>query len=138
VLNWGDARPGNIIYQGFNPAAVVDWEMAALGPREIDVAWMIFIHRFFQDIGKMFNHPGLSDFLRREDVVSQYQEITGHVVRDLDFYLVYAALRHAIVMARIKRRMIHFDGEAVPADPDDYVLHRPSLDAMITGRYEWD
>lgn len=138
VLNWGDARPGNIIYQGFTPAAVVDWEMAALGPREIDLAWMIFIHRFFQDIGKAYHHPGLPDFLRREDVVSRYQDVTGHVVRDLDFYLVYAALRHAIVMARIKRRMIHFDGEPVPADPDDYVLHRPTLDAMITGRYEWD
>ncbi|HEX3788421.1 MAG TPA: phosphotransferase family protein [Pseudonocardiaceae bacterium] len=138
VLNWGDARPGNVIYQGFKPAAVLDWEMAALGPREVDVAWMIFIHRFFQDIGKMFNHPGLPDFLRRADVVESYQEATGHTLRHLDFYLLYAALRHAIVMARIKRRMIHFDGDAVPDNPDDYVLHRDTLDAMITGRYSWD
>jgi aminoglycoside phosphotransferase (APT) family kinase protein len=138
VLNWGDARPGNVIYQDFTPAAVLDWEMATLGPREIDLAWMIFIHRFFQDIGKMFDHPGLPDFMRRADVVAQYADETGHTPRDLDFYLTYAALRHAIVMARIKRRMIHFDGEAVPADPDDYVLHRASLDAMITGTYEWD
>jgi aminoglycoside phosphotransferase (APT) family kinase protein len=138
VLNWGDARPGNVIYQGFSPAAVLDWEMAALGPREIDVTWMIFIHRFFQDVAKMFHHPGLPDFMRRDDVVAWYRELTGHEPRDLDFYLVYAALRHAIVMARIRRRMIHFDGEAVPADPDDYVLHRTTLDAMITGRYDWD
>ena len=138
VLNWGDARPGNVLYQGFTPVAVLDWEMAALGPREIDLAWMIFIHRFFQDIGKMFGHPGLPDFLRREDVVARYRDATGHEPRDLDFYLLYAALRHAIVMARIKRRMIHFDGDTVPDHPDDYVLHRPTLDAMITGTYEWD
>ena len=39
VLSWGDARIGNIIYAGFEPAAVLDWEMAALGPRELDVSW---------------------------------------------------------------------------------------------------
>ncbi len=138
VLNWGDARPGNVIYQEFTPAAVLDWEMAALAPREVDVAWLIFIHRFFQDIGAMFGHPGLADFLRRADVEAGYRDATGHVPRDMDFYLLYAALRHAIVMARIKRRMIHFDGETVPDHPDDYVLHRACLDAMITGTYEWD
>ena len=39
VLSWGDARVGNIIYRGFEPAAVLDWEMASLGPRELDLAW---------------------------------------------------------------------------------------------------
>lgn len=29
VLSWGDARIGNVIYDGFEPAAVLDWEMAA-------------------------------------------------------------------------------------------------------------
>ncbi|HWC78408.1 MAG TPA: phosphotransferase family protein [Pseudonocardiaceae bacterium] len=137
VLNWGDARPGNIIFDEFTPVAVLDWEMAALGPRELDLGWLIFIHRFFQDIAEMFDHPGLPDFLRREDVLTCYRDRTGHVPRDLDFYLVYAALRHAIVMARIKRRMIHFHEDTVPADPDDYVLHRASLDAMLSGTYEW-
>jgi aminoglycoside phosphotransferase (APT) family kinase protein len=44
VLSWGDARIGNIIYDGFTPVAVLDWEMAALGPREVDVGWFIFLH----------------------------------------------------------------------------------------------
>ena len=137
VLNWGDARPGNIIYDGFTPVAVLDWEMAALGPRELDLGWLVFIHRFFQDIAGMFDQPGLPDFLRREDVVRCYRDRTGHVPRDLDFYVVYAAVRHAIVMARIKRRMIHFQEDTVPADPDDYVLHRAGLDALLSGTYEW-
>ena len=137
VLNWGDARPGNIIFDGFTPVAVLDWEMAALGPRELDLGWLVFIHRFFQDIAGMFDHPGLPDFLRREDVVACYRDRTGHEPRDLDFYVVYAAVRHAIVMARIKRRMIHFDEDTVPDDPDDYVLHRASLDALLSGTYEW-
>jgi aminoglycoside phosphotransferase (APT) family kinase protein len=138
VLSWGDARIGNIIYQGFEPAAVLDWEMAALGPRELDVSWFIFLHRFFQDIAQFFGQPGLPGFLRRSDVQRCYQELTGYQLRDMDFYLTYAALRHAIVMARIKRRMIHFGEDQVPADPDDYVMHRVALEELLAGTYRWD
>ncbi len=138
VLSWGDARIGNIIYQGFEPAAVLDWEMAALGPRELDVSWFIFLHRFFQDIAQFFGQPGLPGFLRRSDVQRCYQELTGYQLRDMDFYLTYAALRHAIVMARIKRRMIHFGEDQVPADPDDYVMHRAALEELLAGTYRWD
>jgi aminoglycoside phosphotransferase (APT) family kinase protein len=138
VLSWGDARIGNIIYQGFEPAAVLDWEMAALGPRELDVGWFVFLHRFFQDIAQFFGLPGLPGFLRRSDVERGYQELAGCPVRDMDFYLTYAALRHAIVMARIKRRMIHFGEDQVPADPDDYVMHRAALEELLAGTYRWD
>ena len=138
VLSWGDSRIGNIIYQGFEPAAVLDWEMAALGPRELDVSWFIFLHRFFQDIAQFFGLPGLPSFLRRSEVEHCYQELTGYQLRDMDFYLTYAALRHAIVMARIKRRMIHFGEDEVPPDTDDYVMHRAALDEMLAGTYRWD
>jgi aminoglycoside phosphotransferase (APT) family kinase protein len=135
---WGDARIGNTIYQGFEPAAVLDWKMAALGPRELDVGWFVFLHRFFQDIAEFFEQPGLPDFLRRSDVERCYQELTGWPLRDMDFYLTYAAVRHAIVMARIKRRMIHFGEDEPPGDPDDYVMHRASLEKLLAGTYRWD
>src|SRR5260221_68613 len=117
VLCWGDARIGNIIYRGFEPAAVLDWEMAALGPRELDVSWFVFLHRFFQDIAEFFELDGLPDFLRRSDVERCYTELSGWTLRDMDFYLTYAALRHAIVMARVKRRMIPFCADQGSCDP---------------------
>lgn len=138
VLSWGDARPGNIMFGDFDPVAVLDWEMAAIGPRELDVAWTVLIHRFFQDIATRFDQPGLPDFMRRSDVERLYEEFTGHRVRDLDWYLMYAALRHGIVMARIKRRMIHFGEDTDTADRDDYVMHRPLLQALLDGTYAWD
>ena len=138
VLTWGDARIGNILYQGFEPVAVLDWEMAALGPRELDLGWFIFLHRFFQDIAEFFGVEGLPGFLRRSDVERCYQELTGWPPRDMDFYLTYAAFRHAIIMARIRRRMIHFGEDEVPADPDDYVMHRASLEQLLAGTYRWD
>ncbi|MEV5835427.1 phosphotransferase family protein [Nocardia sp. NPDC052112] len=138
VLSWGDARPANIIYDGIDPAAVIDWEMAALGPRELDVAWIIYMHAFFQFLANMHGAAGLPDFLRRDDVVACYQEISGHELRDLDFFLVYSAVRHAIAMARGKVRMIKFGEDVVPQDPDDYIMQRPLLAALLNGTSKWE
>lgn len=138
VLSWGDARPGNIIYDQFTPVAVLDWEMAAIAPREVDLAWVVFLHRFFQDIAAVFEMPGIPDFCRRDDIVATYESLSGHAVRDFDWYLVYAALRHAVVMSQVKRRMIHFGEEQQPDDPDDYVMHSSALKQLLDGAYSWD
>lgn len=131
VLCWGDARPGNILFDGFTPAAVLDWEMATLAPRELDVGWHVFIHRFFQDIAAVFELPGLPDLGRPDQVAATYERHSGHQVRNLDWFVVYAALRHGIVMSQIKRRMVHFGEEERPAHPDDHVMHRAALEQLI-------
>ena len=84
-------RASIAIYQSFEPVAVLDWEMASLGPRELDVGWFVFLHRFFQDIAEVFGLDGIPDFLRRSDVEQCYQELSGYPPRDMDFYLTYAA-----------------------------------------------
>ncbi|WP_328934754.1 MULTISPECIES: phosphotransferase family protein [unclassified Streptomyces] len=135
VLNWGDARIGNVVYDGFDPVAVLDWEMAALAPREVDLGWTVYLHRFFQDLTVAFGQPGLPEFFRRDRVEARYAELTGHTPRDMEFYTLYAALRHAIVMLRIAYRQVHFGEAAVPADPDTLILHHDSLRAMVQGSY---
>ncbi|MFD4528932.1 phosphotransferase family protein [Streptomyces sp. NPDC058470] len=135
VLNWGDARIGNVIYDGFEPVAVLDWEMAAPAPREVDLGWTVYLHRFSQDLTVSFGQAGLPDFLRRDRVERRYAELTGHTPRDMDFYTLYAALRHAIVMLRIAYRQAHFGEVAVPRDPDTLILHHGSLRAMVQGSY---
>ncbi|MGQ4433236.1 phosphotransferase family protein [Streptomyces sp. SAS_260] len=135
VLNWGDARIGNVVYDGFDPVAVLDWEMAALAPREVDLGWTVYLHRFFQDLTVAFGQPGLPEFFRRDRVEARYAELTGHTPRDMEFHTLYAALRHAIVMLRIAYRQVHFGEAAVPADPDTLILHHDSLRAMVQGSY---
>ncbi|MER5941515.1 phosphotransferase family protein [Streptomyces sp. NPDC001928] len=135
VLNWGDARIGNIVYDGFAPAAVLDWEMAALAPREVDLGWTVYLHRFFQDLTVAFGQRGLPEFLRRDRIEARYADLTGHTPRDMDFHTLYAALRHAVVMLRIAYRQAHFGEVAVPADPDTLILHHGSLRAMVQGSY---
>ncbi|MFJ5309179.1 phosphotransferase family protein [Streptomyces sp. NPDC088350] len=135
VLNWGDARIGNVVYDGFDPVAVLDWEMAAPAPREVDLGWTVYLHRFFQDLTVAFGQAGLPEFFRRDRVEARYAELTGHTPRDMDFYTLYAALRHAIVMLRIAYRQAYFGEVAVPADPDTLILHHGSLRAMVQGSY---
>ncbi|MEU9333384.1 phosphotransferase family protein [Streptomyces sp. NPDC048290] len=135
VLSWGDARIGNIVYDGFRPAAVLDWEMAAPAPREVDLGWTIYLHRFFQDLTTASGQPGLPDLLRRDRVERRYARLTGHTPRAMDFYLLYACLRHAIVMLRVAYRQAYFGEVAVPADPDTLILHHGTLRAMVEGGY---
>jgi aminoglycoside phosphotransferase (APT) family kinase protein len=135
MVSWGDSRIGNIMYRDFEPVAVLDWEMAGHGPREIDLAWMIFLHRFFQDLAEQFGLPGMPHFMRTAEVVASYEAASGHTVRDLEWYMLYAALRHAIVMFRITRRQILFGEATMPENPDHAFIHHPTLAAMIDGSY---
>ncbi|MGA4843212.1 phosphotransferase family protein [Streptomyces sp. G45] len=135
VVNWGDARVGNVVYAGFEPVAVLDWEMACTGPREVDLGWTVYLHRFFQDLTVSLGQPGLPDFLRRDRVEERYAELTGHRPRAMDFFTLYAALRHAIVMLRVAHRQVHFGEVTPPDDPDALIPHRASLAAMVRGDY---
>ena len=135
VISWGDSRIGNVLYDGFRPAALLDWEMAGLGPRELDLGWLCFMHAFFQNIADMAEQPGLPDFLRLSDVAAVYERASGHSPRDLVWHFTYAALRHGIVMARIQRRMIHFGQAQWEEDPDTVIPHRNLLEGLLGGTW---
>jgi len=135
VVCWGDARIGNILFDDFEPVAVLDWELATIGAREMDLAWMTFLHRFFEDIAAAANLPGLPGFLRRDDLAAAYAARTGHTPQHLDFHTCYAALQHAIIMLRIQTRAVHFGQAEQPDDPDSMILHRATLEAMLDGTY---
>jgi aminoglycoside phosphotransferase (APT) family kinase protein len=135
VISWGDARIGNMIFRDFEPVAVLDWEMVATGPREVDMGWMIYLHRFLDDIALQAGLPGMRHFMRLEDVAATYEAMSGHPPRDLEFYTLYAALRHAIVMSRVARRQVLFGEIAMPDDPDDMIMHRATVEEMLAGTY---
>jgi aminoglycoside phosphotransferase (APT) family kinase protein len=135
VLAWGDARIGNVMFQGTRPVGVFDWEMAAVGPRELDVAWLIWAHRNFEDIATELNLPGMPHFLRRDDVVDTYQQLTGHELAGIDFYLAYAAVQFGIVYLRVGRRAVHFGEREMPDDPDELLINRGPLQRIVAGTY---
>lgn len=135
VVSWGDSRIGNIMYQGFAPSAVLDWEMGGLAPREIDIAWMIFLHSFFENIARQAGLPGMPDFLQSKRVAATYEELSGYAPKNLEFYEMYAAIRHGIVMARVFARQVHFGEAEFGDDVDQPIMHRDLIEKMLDGSY---
>ncbi|HEU0192152.1 MAG TPA: phosphotransferase family protein [Mycobacterium sp.] len=134
VLCWGDARIGNVMYRDFRPVAVLDWEQAALAPRELDIAWLIFAHKVFQEIAEMATLPGLPDVLTEDDVRAAYRRLTGVELGELHWFYVYSALMWAVVFMRTGARRIHF-GEMPKPDkttcPESLFYHGGLLKRLI-------
>ncbi len=134
VLAWGDSRIGNVLYQDFRPVAVLDWEMATVGPRELDISWIIFAHSVFQELCGLAGMPGLPDVLREEDVRATYRELTGVEVGDLRWFYIYSAVVWCCVFMRTSARRVHF-GEIEASDDPNFVeslfYHGPLLKRLL-------
>ncbi len=139
VISWGDARPGNMLWKNFEVQAVLDWEMATFGPRELDVAWIIYLHKYFQAIAVANGFPTapMPDFLRRDDVVSAYEKLTGYKVRDINWYLAFSLLRLTIPEIRFAKRAIHFGERVADSDPHNYLRNRPLIQGILQGQDVW-
>ncbi|WP_375485908.1 phosphotransferase family protein [uncultured Mycobacterium sp.] len=131
VLLWGDARIGNVLYRDFRPVAVLDWEMVTLGPRELDVAWMIFAHMVFQELAALATLPGLPEVLREDDVRATYRRLTGVELGDLHWFYVYSAVMWACVFMRTGARRVHFGEVDKPDDVESLFYHASLLKRLI-------
>lgn len=131
VLCWGDARVGNVLYRDFKPVAVLDWEMVTLGPRELDVAWMIFAHMVFQELAGLAGLPGLPEVMREDDVRDTYQGLTGVEVGDLHWFYVYSGVMWACVFMRTGARRVHFGEVERPDDVESLFYHAALMKRLI-------
>jgi aminoglycoside phosphotransferase (APT) family kinase protein len=131
VLLWGDARIGNVLYTDFSPVAVLDWEMATIGPREMDVAWSLFSHMLFQELAALADMPGMPSFMQPDDVCATYSALTGVELDDLHWFYVYAALMYGCVFMRTGARRIHFGEMDKPDDVEALFYHGALLKRLI-------
>jgi aminoglycoside phosphotransferase (APT) family kinase protein len=131
VLLWGDARVGNVLYRDFAPVAVLDWEMVTLGPRELDVAWMIYAHMVFQELAGLATLQGLPEVMREEDVRATYQQLTGVEVGDLRWFYVYSGVMWACVFMRTGARRVHFGETEKPDDVESLFYHAGLMKRLI-------
>ncbi len=133
VLVWGDSRIGNVLYQDFRPVAVLDWEMATVGPREFDVAWIIFAHNVFQELCGLAGMPGLPDVLREDDVRATYTKHTGVEVGDLRWFYIYSGVVWCCVFMRTGFRRVHFGEMEQPDDIETLFYHKSLLEKLLEG-----
>ena len=129
-LLWGDARPANVIAVDFRPAALLDWELASIGPPEIDVAWFLEMNRMRTIGADVAPLPG---FLPDEEVVAAYEREAGRRIADLPWHRLFAVLKMAVLMERhlrvaIARGHLRRDHRLLT---DNVALRR--LDSLLRG-----
>ena len=131
VLAWGDSRIGNVLYEDFRPVAVLDWEMATVGPPELDVAWIIFAHMVFQELAGLAGLPGLPDVLREDDVRATYEALTDTTLGDLRWFYVYSGVIWCCVFMRTGARRVRFGEIEKPDDVESMFYHASLLRRLI-------
>ncbi len=111
-LMHGDYQFANVMYHHGAPArlaAIVDWEMGTVGDPKLDLAWMVQSWpsrtRGADPDGDTANptpsemgYVDMRGMPTRAEVVQHYAQVSGRQVDDLDYYLVLAKWKLAIVL----------------------------------------
>ncbi|HEX7522046.1 MAG TPA: phosphotransferase family protein [Acidimicrobiia bacterium] len=102
-LMHGDYQFANVMYHHGAPArlaAIVDWEMGTVGDPKLDLGWTV------QGWPEDTNAPDAAgssyvDMLRmpsRDEVIAHYAEVSGRQVDDIDYYVILAKWKLAVVL----------------------------------------
>jgi aminoglycoside phosphotransferase (APT) family kinase protein len=135
---WGDARLANAMFLGGVVVALLDWEGAAVGPPEVDLAWSLYFCDYFQRIAERHGHSGLPGFMPAGRVVETYADLTGRPPQDMEWHVVYATLRQALTSIRVSERAVIRGQQVQPDDPEDLIADRQFLDDLLSGRASLD
>ncbi|MCW2614474.1 MAG: hypothetical protein JWN08_1468 [Frankiales bacterium] len=120
ALSWGDARVGNLLYAADGAvAAVLDWEMAALAPAEVDLGWWLATDEFYST---RLGVPPLEGVPDTAATVRRWEELAGRRARELGWYRLLAGLRFCIVLVRARDANV---AKGVLADDSAMHTHNP-------------
>jgi aminoglycoside phosphotransferase (APT) family kinase protein len=91
----GDYQFANVIFANEAPArlaAIIDWELATIGDPVLDLAWVLISDDWNADRMDLTGMP------EPADLVERYEETSGRAVTDLDYYLVLARYKMAVLL----------------------------------------
>ena len=91
---WGDARLADVLVQDYKISAALDWEMATLGPGELDLFYHIGVHEYRE---KQQGASALAGIPSEAEQIALYEEFTGQKVRHADFFRVFNAVRSLVI-----------------------------------------
>ena len=123
-LCWGDARLGNVIYQGAQIAGLLDWEMSFLGDPEADLMWWLYVDWMMSE---GYGIPRLAGLPSREETIGHYEELTGTKVEHPLYHEVLAAFYNSIIFFRLAARM---EAMGVPTPTPDFATNNVNSQAL--------
>lgn len=97
----GDYQFANVMFHHGAPArmaAIVDWEMATIGDPLLDLAWVVM---GWPDQGEARGSTGYVDYRgmpNRADLLERYTTVSGRPVDEIDYYVVLARFKMAVVL----------------------------------------
>jgi aminoglycoside phosphotransferase (APT) family kinase protein len=97
-LCWGDARPGNQMFDGTEVIGVFDWEMVSLGNSESDLGWWLFLQHYLTTGVGADLLPGMLD---RDETIALWEQLKGRPASNVDFYERLAGFQFSLVMVRL-------------------------------------
>lgn len=99
----GDYQFANVMYHHGAPArlaAIVDWEMGTVGDPKLDLAWMI--QGWPEDTtapeASTAGYVDMYGMPSRDQVLAHYAGVSGRQVDDIDYYVILARWKLAIVL----------------------------------------
>jgi aminoglycoside phosphotransferase (APT) family kinase protein len=96
-LLWGDVRLGNVVFgDDLAPRAVLDWEMASIGPAESDLAWCTAL----DEMGAHFVEATVPGFLDRDGVVARHAAALGRPLVAFRWFELFALCQAAALNLR--------------------------------------
>lgn len=102
-LCWGDPRIGNVLYApDWSQAALLDWEMASIGPAEMDLAWFVALH----DTAAATAGGDLPGFAAATEMRDRWADRMGREVRAYEWFEVFSLLRAEAIYQRIRTMLL--------------------------------
>jgi aminoglycoside phosphotransferase (APT) family kinase protein len=114
-LCWGDARIGNVLFApDRSVTTVLDWELATIGPAEMDLAWYLAL----DELTGHFIKRTVPGFLPKDEFVERYEAALGRAVVDLEWHEIFALVRSTAINDR-QARLAAESGVAYPGVAGD-------------------
>jgi aminoglycoside phosphotransferase (APT) family kinase protein len=102
-LCWGDARPGNMIWQGTRCVCTTDFEAASIASPDQDLGWWLMFDRWSHE---SFGAPRLDGEPTRDEQRAIYAQAAGIEVPDTTLHEVFAAVRYTAIVVRVMNRTV--------------------------------
>ncbi|MFF1732155.1 phosphotransferase family protein [Streptomyces sp. NPDC058247] len=97
----GDYQFANVMFRHGAPAelaAIIDWEMATVGDPLLDLGWILVAWPPEGDDMTRSRYLDYAGMPPREDLLEHYATVSGLDVTDVDYYVVLARFKLAIVL----------------------------------------